>query len=182
MWQCSDATWWPTLGPIHWAIWANCYGRAKKPQSHDSSDCTSQIVDTLNRIYEYNMFYIWFSRGKQIIQYKHDIWHVKSCLLVMHLFLHCAFSCASSTDLTVCRNNCTGCRQKVSRRCVKACDTSKHGSNQKRSCTAYMQTVFLRCVWSCAFSVVELESKNSYTAHTWKPFLLNGWSCVFWGY
>ena len=45
------------------------------------------------------------------------------------LFLRCAFSYASSDHETLFRSSCIVCRQKVSRRCVKACDTSYYCSD-----------------------------------------------------
>ena len=57
----------------------------------------------------------------------------------------CAFSYASSDHETLCRSSCIACRQKVSRRCVKACDTSYYCSDCKNSCTVYKQRAFLQC-------------------------------------
>ena len=54
-------------------------------------------------------------------------------------------TCGSSAALTLCRSSCIACRQKVSRRCVKACETSDHWGDWKRSCTAYIQMAVLQC-------------------------------------
>ena len=59
--------------------------------------------------------------------------------------LRCAFSYASSDHETLFRSSCIACRQKVSRRCVKACDTSYYCSDCKNSCTVYKQRAFLQC-------------------------------------
>ena len=79
------------------------------------------------------------------------IHHIYQCwkILIMHLFLQCAFACASSNHLTVCRSSCIAYRQKVSHQCVKACDTSNLWGDWKWSCTSYKQWVFLQCVWAC---------------------------------
>ena len=73
-----------------------------------------------------------------------------SCILklraIMCLFLHCAFSCASLTDQTFCRSSYNVCKQTVSRRCVKACDTSNHLIDYMSSCTACIQKAFLQYV------------------------------------
>ena len=81
----------------------------------------------------------------QIYVCKRDIF-----LLFIRLFLQCAFSCASSSNGTVCRWSCIACRQKVSHRCVKACDTSCYWSDCKCSCTACTQRAFPQYVWACA--------------------------------
>ena len=86
-------------------------------------------------------------------------------------------SYASSDHETLCRSSCIACRQKVSRRCVKACDTSYYCSDCKNSCTVYKQRVFLQCEWACESSDFEIEWRNSHTAHNWKASLLNGFTC-----
>ena len=84
-----------------------------------------------------------YSQENQIIERNK---HLKIIWLFMPLFLRCAFSCVSSAGSTVCRSNCIACRQKVSRQCVKACDTSNYWTGWKSTCTAYRQTTFLQCV------------------------------------
>ena len=86
-------------------------------------------------------------------------------------------SYASSDHETLCRSSCIACRQKVSRRCVKACDTSYYCSDCKNSCTVYKQRAFLQCEWACESSDFEIEWRNSHTAHNWKASLLNGFTC-----
>ena len=65
-------------------------------------------------------------------------------------------SYASSDHETLCRSSCIACRQKVSRRCVKACDTSYYCSDCKNSCTVYKQRAFLQCEWACESSDFEI--------------------------
>ena len=96
------------------------------------------------------------------------------------VFFNCAFSYASSKDKKFCRSSCIVCRQRVSPRCVKTCDTSDYWTDWKSSCTGYIQRAFLQCVWACACWEQHLACKNSYTAHIWKAFLLNEWTCVSW--
>ena len=74
-------------------------------------------------------------------------------------------------------NSCIACKQKVSRRCVKACDTSYYCSDCKNSCTVYKQRAFLQCEWACESSDFKIEWMNSHTAHNWKASLLNGFTC-----
>ena len=82
-----------------------------------------------------------------------------------------------------CGNDCSciACSQKVSFRCVKACDTSNHCSDWKRSCTACMQRAFLPCVCACEFWDLDHQCRNGHIAHTWKASLLNVFACVSWG-
>ena len=83
------------------------------------------------------------SKAKLIMQGKHNI----CCFLLFTLdFLHHDFACASLTDWTVCMSSCIVYRQKVSRRCVRACEISNYWSDCKSSCTAYMQGAFLQYV------------------------------------
>ena len=106
--------------------------------------------------------------------------YLKLCVffdLVWNFFLRCAFPYASSDHETLCRSSCIACRQKVSRRCVKACDTSYYCSDCKNSCTVYKQRAFLQCEWACESSDFEIEWRNSHTAHNWKASLLNGFAC-----
>ena len=93
---------------------------------------------------------------------------------------NCAFSYASSKDKKFCRSSCIVCRQRVSPRCVKTCDTSDYWTDWKSSCTGYIQRAFLQCVWACACWEQHLACRNSYTAHIWKALLLNEWTCVSW--
>ena len=107
---------------------------------------------------------------------------IKTCLLFMRSFLHCAFACASSGHWTFYRRSHIAYTQRVSLRCVKTCDTSNHQSYWRRSCTDHIQRAFLQCVWGCVSSDLELLCKNSYTSHTWKASLLNVFACASWGY
>ena len=77
--------------------------------------------------------------------------------LAWNFFLRCAFSYASSDHETLCKSSCIACRQKVSRRCVKACDTSYYCSDCKNSCTVYKQRAFLQCEWACESSAKYLN-------------------------
>ena len=80
-------------------------------------------------------------------------------------------SYASSDHETLCRSSCIACRQKVSRLCVKTCDTSYYCSDCKNSCTVYKQRAFLQCEWACESSDFKIEWKNIHTAYNWKASL-----------
>ena len=83
-------------------------------------------------------------------------------------------SYASSYHDTLRRSSCIACRQKVSRRCVKACDTSNHWNGYKRICTVYTKWAFLQCVWACDSLDFRPQHWNNCTDHTWMVSLLNG--------
>ena len=159
-WRCS---WKLTLG-IRPCFWRKCYQMQmlcksfimseefEGPHGHD----TDYPILLLLLVFFYLSFifrkctfgHTRHESGKTN-NYKYDICHIESCLHFICSFWHCAFSCGSSAALTLCRSSCIACRQKVSRRCVKACDTSDHWGDWKRSCTAYIQMAVLQCGWAC---------------------------------
>ena len=117
---------------------------------HFSTVCWPRHLPTRKYIYLsvlYQVGIIWSRETNNSAQTWY--FYIKSCLLITIWFLHCAFSCASSTDWTVCMSSCIACRQKVSHRCVKACDTSNCCVDCKRSCTGCMQRAFLQCASAC---------------------------------
>ena len=79
-------------------------------------------------------------------QCKNYICHKKHSCFFIFWFFNCAFSYASSKDKKFCRSSCIVCRQRVSPRCVKTCDTSDYWTDWKSSCTGYIQRAFLQCV------------------------------------
>ena len=87
----------------------------------------------------------------------------------MHLFSHCAFSCASSINQIVCRNSCIAYRQKVSRRFVKTCDTSDHWGGCKRSCTAYISSMCTLSICSTHILVTSRGGIGNYSSWIFWP-------------
>ena len=108
--------------------------------SHSVSETRTHRSDQryLGPIKMYILYQVRILKSGKSQHHKHGIFHIKSCMFFMRWFWHCAFSCASSIHLVFCRHSCIACRQKVSLRCVKTCDTSNHWSCRRRSCTAYI--------------------------------------------
>ena len=114
-------------------------------------DCCKKII--FHVLLQQNRLLAWLCNPLQCILYniytslcrillKHTSSEVKgvqldwfnSCLQSHSPWL-CAFSCDSSNHDSLCWSNCTSCKQRVSRQCVKACDISGRLTACKRSCT-----------------------------------------------
>ena len=155
--------WWIIMVPHHcggnmlaqvWSLWVKTFPHISQMKYLLSIICIfweSHNFPIYGKTRLQTTTFIWNTRHEsgKTNNYKYDICHIESCLHFICSFWHCAFSCGSSAALTLCRSSCIACRQKVSRRCVKACDTSDHWGNWKRSCTDYIQMAVLQCGWAC---------------------------------